>query len=302
LLDPDVAHRVMQFEQSLLDHPTVMQIDSAYTDILRANAVIRDQDNAAYTKPVRDGARRLLPGELAEGDMVLAAFGDPTVPRRITADALNGATTLRLKAADYQSMRDLLNGPLSPDAQAEAGVRVAPFGEAWDGYSAIDLLVDSHITTTSAALAAIFGLVALMMRSARFAFAIMVPMTITLGCVYAFLSLTGLTLGLATSMFAAVAIGASADYAIHFAVSWRAARRAGSTAEHATHVAFEKAGQAILSAAFVVAGGVSVMLLSSIPPNTALASLILASLFCSALMTLFVLPGLLTFLDRRRLL
>jgi len=99
----------------------------------------------------------------------------------------------------------------------------------------------------------------------------------------------GISLGIATSMFAAIGLGIGSDYALHlgdrFDLHTRGA--AAATAPGAT----SDVGESILTSAAAVCGAMSVLMLSASPPNRMLGLLIMLCLACCAVITLVAFPA-----------
>jgi predicted RND superfamily exporter protein len=116
--------------------------------------------------------------------------------------------------------------------------------------------------------------------------------------VFAFLALAGIPLGIANSMFAAVALGIGVDYSIHLVTHHREQRARGLAAGAAIEAAVSVTGPAILKSATAIAAGLAVLGFSKVLPNLQLGLLISLSLTVGAVMTLLLIPGLVLGLAR----
>ncbi|MFW2541021.1 efflux RND transporter permease subunit [Primorskyibacter sp. 2E107] len=290
LLDGTVARRVFEAERRLASAPGVGALVPVHDDIMRLNAALRGEAFHAF-----DHLRRVegtAPGELLQGDMIVRTFRRYPLAPRTTADGSQGLVTLYLRAADYHSVGSVLNGAVAAVNASDLGLTLVPFGEAWDGYRAIDLVVDGFPKTLAGALLLTFGLAALLFRSLRAAFLVFLPTLSTILLLLALLAMAGKSLGIATAMFAAIAIGASVDYSIHLLVACRNAQNAGLDRRAAMDAALALTAPATISAALAAFGGLSVLILSSVPPNLDLGLLICASLVLSAALSLSLIPTL----------
>ncbi|WP_425100862.1 efflux RND transporter permease subunit [Tropicibacter sp. S64] len=297
LLDDAVAARVFAAERVLSEAKGVGAVQGVFDDILRTNAALSGQDFGPYADARR--AQGLLPGELVQGDIVVRTFRRYPLAPRLTADGRMGLATLYLTGADYASVKALLDGPVAAVNGSDLGLRLTPYGEAWDGFRAIDLVTEGFPRTLIAALAITFLLAALLFRSLTAAFLVFLPTLCTILLLHGFLVVTGTSLGIATAMFAAIAIGASIDYAIHLLVAYRNALKVLPPAQ-ALDAALALTAPATVSAALAVVGGISVLLLSKVPPNLDLGLLICASLILSAALSLTLIPAFLDGSMKRR--
>lgn len=292
LLDDSVAGRVFEADKRLAFAEGVGGFVPVHDDILRLNAALNGVPFETYDQIRRDGGTES--GELVQGDLVIRTFRRYPLAPRVTTDGKNGVATLYLTDADYRSVGALLDGPIAALNGSDLGLRVTPYGEAWDGYRTIDLVVDGFPRTLAGALLATFLLVALLFMSLRAAMIVLLPTLSTVVLLHVLLVSVGKSLGIATAMFAAIALGAGIDYSIHLLVAYRNACNDGLAQDQALDAAMALTAPATLSAALAVFGGISVLVLSSVPPNLDLGILICASLVISAVLSLWLVPSMLS--------
>jgi predicted RND superfamily exporter protein len=109
---------------------------------------------------------------------------------------------------------------------------------------------------------------------------------------FAALVLMGSPLGIASSMFASIALGIGVDYSIHLAVEIRAACARAPSLLVALRRAIAETAPSIIVSAATITVGFGVLLVSSVVPNRMLGLLVIVSLGMCALMTLALVPGL----------
>jgi hypothetical protein len=100
-------------------------------------------------------------------------------------------------------------------------------------------------------------------------------------------------LGIATSMFAALAVGEGVDFAIHVVERYRRERSFGVEHARAVEDTVEKAGRGIAWNAIVLAAGFFVLDLSSLKPNHSLGILLASAMMVCYAATFMLLPRLL---------
>lgn len=291
VLEPDLAERIMKAEQALRQTDGVKAVQPAYGEILGVVAAISGQTEWDYRHlPTRD--------ELAQGDMMLRTLRQYPVPITISADATTATTAVFLNASDYLAVKHIAENVL-PALRREYGLSIEPFGDGWDGYRAVSLVARGHLVSILIALAANFILAAFLFRSALSALLVMLPSCCTILAIHSGLSLLNVSMGIATAMYAAVAIGSGVDYSIHLLAAYRKARARGQTLDGALDIALRQAGAATATAAITVIAAVSVLLLSQVPPNRDLGLLISLALLMSASFSLLIVPQLLRVVGER---
>ena len=149
---------------------------------------------------------------------------------------------------------------------------------------------------SSARIAWTAGLIALTLavafRDLRLTAMALAPVAAALLLLFGGMGYAGLPLGIATSLFAALTLGAGVDFALHFAHAWRR-ERAGRSHEETVLATLATAGRGLLWNALVLALGFSVLLASAIRPNASLGVLLAAAMLVSYAATLLLLPELL---------
>jgi len=103
----------------------------------------------------------------------------------------------------------------------------------------------------------------------------------------------GISLGIATSMFSALALGVGVDFAVHFHHAYERERRNGKSHEAALADCFRTSGRAIRWNATVLSLGFLVLTASALKPNHSLGVLLSAAIATCYAMTLLLLPSLL---------
>lgn len=245
---------------------------------------------------------RLLHGESVAGPeleqvMLLIRTSAPELFRQLV-DPTQTRAWIRVfvREADARRIGALV---AAAAAAAPADVTLTPFGDGWISYVAVQLLVTGQLASIATAGLVTLLLMAVVFRSWRMAIAATVPVLLSIVAVLAVLAGLGISLGIASSMFAAIGLGIGSDYALHLGDRfhlhpWSAA--AVGRAQCATG----DVGASILTSAAAVCGAMSVLMLSASPPNRMLGLLIMLCLACCAVITLVAFPAMVQVTRRRR--
>jgi predicted RND superfamily exporter protein len=222
----------------------------------------------------------------------------------LSADASAARTRLFVRDADFargRELRDFLGARLGALA-ARHGVRAHLSGDVPAGLAVVEAIVGNQLGSIgwTAALIAVTLLVSF--RSPRWTAVVMAPIAAAILLLFAALGYAGLPLGIATSMFAALTLGAGVDFALHYCYGYRRERRerrAGrDPSDHCDHdgavlATLATAGRGVLWNALVLAFGFLVLAFSALKPNASLGLLLAAAMAVSYLATVVFLPELL---------
>lgn len=115
------------------------------------------------------------------------------------------------------------------------------------------------------------------------------PALLTVGVLYASMTLLGIRLDIGTSLLASLIVGAGTDYAIHALSAWEAAD--GKPLSEAAARSAQVAGQGIWTNALMVACGFSVLTLGEAKPLQNVGGLTAAAMVLSAFATFLIVPA-----------
>lgn len=225
----------------------------------------------------------------------LAEMSDsPALGRLVSADA--GATRLRLYVKHATHGREVaIESALAawlPATVAPLGVEAHASGDLPLASALVEAIVSNQLRSIGWALALVAGLLILFSRRVSALLALL-PVVATLGALFGLMGWSGLELGIATSMFASLAVGVGVDYGIHFLHRFELEREAGRSPHEAVGATVDTVGRALFWNALVLGAGFGLLTVSSMPPNHRLGLLLAgAALGCWAA-TLLLLPFLL---------
>ncbi|SYZ72539.1 Patched family protein [Candidatus Zixiibacteriota bacterium] len=141
-----------------------------------------------------------------------------------------------------------------------------------------------------------FGIVFIMMvslfRSLRWGLISMLPLTITVMAIYAFIGFVGKPYDMPISVLSSLTLGLSVDFAIQFIQRLRTIYSRTHDFNQSYHDIFEGVGRAIARNVLVVSIGFVPMLFSSLVPYVTVGAFFLAIMLVSGLVTMMLLPAL----------
>ena len=214
----------------------------------------------------------------------------------LDADASAARTRLFVRNADFargDELRDFLGGRLGALAERH-GVRAHISGDVPAGLAVVEAIVGNQLGSIGWTAAQIAAILLIAFRSLRWTVVVLAPVTAATVLLFAGLGYAGLPLGIATSMFAALTLGAGVDFALHCCYAYRRERRE-RRGDHdgAILATLATAGRGVLWNALVLALGFLVLAFSALKPNASLGVLLAAAMIVSYLATVVFLPELL---------
>ncbi len=284
---------VARVEEALAAVGRVGAVQSTYSDVVRITATLAGMPYEEFRRRVADGREKLTRVDIETALGIDASLNRPSLGSYLNANGDAARLTVFVHGADYERLR-----PVFERAQAEfaavkpAGIEGTAFGDGWISYLTVKMLVEGQIISIAFAGLSDLLLVTLLLRSFRGAAVAVLPVMVAVLCTFAVLVLIGSPLGIASSMFASIALGIGVDYSIHLSDQIRHACARAPNLVAALRRAFAETAPSIIMSASTITLGFGVLLLSSVVPNRMLGMLVIISLGMCALMTLLVVPGL----------
>jgi hypothetical protein len=213
--------------------------------------------------------------------------------REVYSPAFDRAmVTVLLRSPSYAKVDGLLKEIRAYEQErlAPIGIGVEIGGDVAVSQSMIGGIVSTQALSLIASILTVLILTAVLTRSILAGFVCVVPCGVAVLVVFGLMGACSIPLGIATSMFAAMAIGVGDDYAIHMWESARARRAQGASRDEAVSSAMSGVGPAILIDALAVGTGFGVLVLSRVPTNARLGALLAVAIAACLLATLVLLP------------
>lgn len=171
-------------------------------------------------------------------------------------------------------------------------------GDAYLGYLLVHEIAVSQTSSLLVSLALNLLVVWWMLRSVSASLLAVLPVSLSILWNFGFMGWVGLPVGVATSMFSAIALGIGVDYAMHWLAKFRISLDSGAGWEEALRLTAASSGGAILLNGLVLLSGFGLLMLSAVPPTERLGLLMVVNTVACQLTTLLVLPAAATLLRR----
>lgn len=284
--DPAPLERLGELERIALAQPGVGATHSVRTELGRTLAALNEQ--RFNPVPAANIGAEWNASMIAQAYLILASGPNFDLARWIDGKGRRARLTVFLKHGDYRKIEAIVTALTAAGARSE--LRLVPFGDAWLSYQTVHFLVDGQIQSVLVAMGIDFMILLLVLRSLRFALCTLVPVLAAMAVVFASMAILDVPLGIANSLFTAVALGIGFDFAVHLSAKVLRLIRDGFVESQAMAAAYESVAPAILTGAVSISSGLGLLWLSEIAPNAELGILMAAALLLCCLFTLTLTP------------
>ncbi|WP_237134782.1 efflux RND transporter permease subunit [Pseudohongiella sp. O18] len=283
VLEPAVLRQIDQTQRYLETLPNVGGTTSIVDYIKRMHQAINEDDPDYYSIPDNKNL-------IAQLFLLYSASGDPSD----FEEEIDGERRLALIRANVAVNRYQDNSVLVQrvtehlnESYPVAGASATLTGDLNVDYHWIDGIVKSNLLSIVLCLSAVFLMASILFRSLVAGLFATVPVSMAVLFVYAVMGVSGIWLGVSTSMFASIAIGLGVDFSIHTLHSMQEKISAvtGSWNERLVTL-YASTGRAQLFNFLAIALGFSVLMTSTVPPLVrfgALVGVAVASAFLAAM-------------------
>jgi predicted RND superfamily exporter protein len=148
---------------------------------------------------------------------------------------------------------------------------------------------------------AVFLMMVFLFRSIRWGLVSMLPLTITIMAIYAFIGYIGKPYDMPVAVLSSLTLGLSIDFAIHFIQRLRMIHKRTNDFRESFDEIFQGTGRAISRNVLVIAIGFVPMMFSTLMPYITVGSFFLAIMVVSGLVTMLLLPALVKTFHRKLL-
>lgn len=280
LLDKSALETVGAFESFTRSRPGVGGVLGAASQLSDVSFLWHGRRDGTRTIPDRPEVidRLLLFYDRVRG---------PTRRREVIHDDLRRTVvTIFLKAANFRDTAVLIRDLRGYESNhlAPRGVRLDFAGDVAVSQAMIPAIVRTQVVSLLLALGGALVASCALYRSVRIGLLTMLPSAFSSLWIFGLMGWAGIPLGVATSMFCAIALGVGVDYAIHFVERFERQPPADPRARVLT--ALGEAGPAITADAAAIALGFGLLCLSQVPSNARLGLLVGVAVAASWLLTL----------------
>ncbi len=179
-----------------------------------------------------------------------------------------------------------------PRSLAGSGVQYHFSGDLPLSVSVVRAIVDNQLSSIGWTLAGVALIILVAYRSPWIALLVTAPVAGAAALVFGGMGYAGVPLGIASSMFAALSVGAGVDFALHWWHVYDLERQGGGDHLPAVRTAHQVAGPAVRWNALVLSLSFLVLSLSALKPNRTLGWLLAAAIVSAYVATLFLMPRL----------
>jgi predicted RND superfamily exporter protein len=247
---------------------------------------------ARYGKDTPEDLQRLISNYLFLLSSGISSYAnDPLEPTAIKS-------TIQLRTIGIHDTKEAvneINNYLA--ANLPSGISVITGGVAMVEESINNLIVQSQLISVFFSIFFLFFIISISYKSASAGFICIAPLSISILINFAVMGFTGIKLNLGTAMVASVSLGIGVDYSIHFMEAFKREYHKFKDSGNFLWHSFNSSGKAIIINAVGVGAGFAVLIFSRFNILIDLGFLILITMFTSALVSLTVLPVLLTLIN-----
>jgi len=298
MLRPEALRRIEALEAFTESLPHVGGTHSLAGWVKRAHQKMHEEDPAYYA----------IPEDPADTRFYLDVLGASTSPMaRLLREVVDHTYTqtnliVRMRSSEFIHQRRViraLEGYLA-EHFSDGSLECELAGRVNLDYHWLQMIRTSHINSVCFSFGCVLVLTGLMFRSAIAGLLCSLTVGLAVLVNYAVMGLGGIPLGVGTSMFASIAIGAGVNFPIHILDRLRIGLRApGSDAREVFRNTLAFTGRALFFTAFVVAVGFLLLCVSQFRTLVRFGLLIGLGMAVSFLASVLVLPAVVAVLKPR---
>ncbi|HWR83739.1 MAG TPA: MMPL family transporter, partial [Candidatus Deferrimicrobium sp.] len=261
----------------------------------------------SYLTPFREIAQGIgLTGDLSDlpegqiNDLATMAESstDPMALRQVLSeDGTQARVCLFVNSPNYdrsEELQEYLEGAVTAVSSPDAP-QIHFSGDIPVSLEVVRSIVSNQLQSVGGSLIGIALLFYFFFARGRAALVALLPVSTAALLVFGAMGFGGMPLGIATSMFASMAVGGGVDFALHFLHNYRREMQNGHDHQNALLNTLGHSGQAIRWNALVLALGFLVLTFSAIKPDRSLGLLLAGAIAACYLTTVLFLPGLVRF-------
>ncbi len=218
----------------------------------------------------------------------------------VTPDYMNASIWMQFPTGDSMNTKAAVE---AVDAYITTHRPPVSLVHRWAGLHYINLVLEARLVwgflkSFAGSFIVVFLMMSFLFRSPLWGILSMVPLTITLVLIYGIIGLIGKDYDLPIAVLSALSIGMAVDFAIHFLERSRIAYGEKGSWEESVPKMFDEPARAITRNVLVIAIGFLPLLVASLIPYKVTGVMLFAILSCSGVITLLVLPAVLTVAER----
>jgi predicted RND superfamily exporter protein len=294
-LDPALLNWQSDFQQALLNTGLVGKSNGLADIIKTVNRELYSGENKDFVIPKTSNgvAQTLLQYQSSHRPQDLWHF--------VTKDYQQSLLWLQMTSGDNQHTTKVVNW-----TKSYIGKHPMPkdISYQWAGKSYLnivwqDAMVSGMVDSLLSSFVIVFLMMMFLFRSLKYGILAMLPLTLTISMIYGLIGWVGKDYDMPIAVLSALTLGLSIDFAIHFLQRARELEKELGSLAQALAVMFQEPSRAITRNAIVIAIGFTPLLLSPLMPYITVGFFLASIMALSALVTLVLLPALMTLLSKR---
>jgi predicted RND superfamily exporter protein len=289
-LQPDILRHIEALEAYTESLPHVGGTHSVSGWVKRAHKKMNQEDTAYYA----------IPEDPFDTEFYLDVLGDESSPMArslhevINRDYSEANLIVRMKSSQFIHLRDVVQSiqRYLDEHFENSQLKAELAGRANLDFHWLGLVRSTHVRSVIFSLGCVLLLTGLMFRSVIAGLLCGLPVAIAILINYAIMGLGDIPLGVGTSMFASIAIGAGVNFPIHLLDRLRLEfRNPGADPSTLFRRTLAFTGRALFFTAFVVAGGFLLLCISEFRTLVRFGLLIGLGMTTSYIVSVTVLPA-----------
>ncbi|MEO0234345.1 MAG: MMPL family transporter [candidate division WOR-3 bacterium] len=152
-------------------------------------------------------------------------------------------------------------------------------------------ILRSTVLSTSLSLVLILILHSIVFKSIKKGIKGVVPIFVTIICIYGLMSLLKIPLDIATNLIGSIAVGIGIDYSIHYMIRMKHEQKKNNDFKEVRRITLLTTGKAILTNVLTVAAGFAILILSNLKPLSNFGLLIMLTMLIAGFSTVIILSN-----------
>jgi len=292
---PELLRYMNRLQAHLEAHPNVGKTTSVTAIVQTVYREMMEGEAAYYRIPDSDRAvaQTLLTFESSHRPDDLYRF--------VTPDFSKAVVWLQLNSGDNREMSGVVE---TAKAYLEAHPMPVEVNHDWFGLTYInviwqDKMVAGMLEALLSSFVVVLVLMMLLFRSVSWGILSMIPLTLTISFIYGIIGIVGKDYDMPVAVLSSLSLGLAVDYAIHFLARSRELRQRYRSWKETLPAVFGEPARAISRNIIVIGVGFTPLLLAPLVPYQTVGILISAILLIAGLVSLLVLPALITLFKNR---
>lgn len=283
LLEPSVLAAMHELAAVMRAHDGLRRTDSVADLIAEAMDLVTP--GQTMPESLEQSEQLMLMLEMSDDDQISSFINADRTAARIAGRVDTIPTSESGKIV--RAMREKVDALGMPEISFE------PVGPVYFFQRLVHELIRSQLESFGLAFVIIFFMMAVVLRSARFALLSMLPNLLPIVAMLGVMGWADIPLNEGTIMTASIAIGIAVDDTIHFLVRYRAELASAGAAQLAATRTLEGVGRAIVTTSAVLCAGFLVTTMASFSPPIYFGLLSTVTIVTALIADLFLLPVLL---------